>query len=118
MKNFSSAGVAAREHDQLQIQAHHGVERVLEQVDAFLAGHPRHHPDYRPVFAGRQPEQIAQRARAFALAVGFRGRVSRGDFAIGGGIPLVIVGAVEDADEIFALVAQHSFEAEAEFRVA
>ncbi len=116
-EKFLERLVATRQHHELHPERHHLVERVAQQVAALLRGKPRDHPDKRAIVPSRQFERVAQVARAYALAVGHRRRILRGDQIVVRGVPFAIVRTVQDSHKALALVPQHAFEAKTEIRI-
>ena len=83
-----------------EIAGHRG-----DQVEALLIDHPRHHADHRPrqQFIGdREAERLEQRALGRGLSVEAVGVERRRQERIRRGIPLVVIDAVQDADQRIA----------------
>ena len=108
-------GLAGAENDKKDVFLHEFGEGFGEEVEAFLRGKAGDHAEdgggVGDGFEGASVEEVAA-ALAFALEV-FGGEVG-GDVRVGGGVPLGVVGAVEDAGEVGAALLEDGFEAEAE----
>src|SRR5580692_11367776 len=62
--------IPARQHHQLQAECHYGVERLGQDVESLLSGHPRYHSDHRQglrFWRMREIEVIAQAVKAELL---------------------------------------------------
>src|SRR5262249_26967522 len=109
--------ISARQHHELDVESHEFVERLSNQVQAFLSGHARDHRYNRGGAPMRQLHFLAQVIEASHLAVTACGRISSADELIGGGVPFFIIRSIEDADEAVAFGAQDPIKPESELRL-
>ena len=100
-------GIAGPEHRHLH---DHRVQRprqgLLDQVEALLVREARHDPEHGPVLALLKPEPLLQVRLARRLAAHVPRRVLVGDHPVRLRIPVLVVAAVQDADEVRLAVVQ------------
>ena len=109
----------AAECDEAEVVAlEQGGQRLLQQVDAFLPREPRNHADERHAGRCGHAQQVEQRFAITCLARQVVARVLERQVAVGRGIPVFVIDAIEDATQGVVPRTQVGVETVAAFRRA
>ncbi|MCX7057647.1 MAG: hypothetical protein NTZ79_10780 [Proteobacteria bacterium] len=113
------ASFPCAEHHQRTVAAAQELRQYRDdQVDALLADQPADHADQRYAVGNRDADACAERASYGGFSRQIVGAEAYRQVAVRAGVPLLVVDAVEDADDALAARAQEAVQARAVLRRA
>ena len=108
-------GRAAAEDDELEVGVQHLGQCAELDIHAFLFGQPGNGAEERRGFTDRQADLLLQRAFIGRFAGEPADAVGLEQMRVFGGVPLVVINAVQDAGQPVPALAQQAVQAAAEF---